>query len=259
MMKSKIWGVILLLLGIMVLLQLTGVYNFGLAFWPVVLLLIGLVIVWESISFGWHSWFLLGLGLWVGGIGIFGTLKNAGFSELGGGDIARYGWPLLLVAIGLSILLGDRFGGSGCWLNHRSEDGSGWKGCSRMRHIGDLYHGRSPWILDADQEFYHGIGDVVIDLTTATINPGMHKILVKAGIGEVTVRIPEGVNLDIEASVGIGELKLFGEERSGISGLLLKRQVELEGAEATLQIEARLGMGEMEIQYMPAMPPGNLQ
>ena len=67
-MKSKIWGIILLVLGIMVLLQLTGVYNFGLAFWPVVLLLIGLVIVWESISFGWHSWFLLGLGLWVGGL-----------------------------------------------------------------------------------------------------------------------------------------------------------------------------------------------
>jgi hypothetical protein len=30
---------------------------------------------------------------------------------IGGGDIVRYGWPLILVAIGFSILLGDRFQG----------------------------------------------------------------------------------------------------------------------------------------------------
>jgi hypothetical protein len=47
---------------------------------------------------------------------------------------------------------------------------------------------------------------------------------------------------------------MFGEESSGISGSVLKRTVEVEGAEASLQIEARLGMGDLEIQYMPALP-----
>jgi len=252
-MKRQIWGVILLLLGILVLLQVIEVFNFGLAFWPVVLLLIGVVIIWESLSFGWTSWVLLGLGLWVGAIGLFSILKNAEIVAIGGGDIARYGWPLILVAIGLSILLGDRFKGKhSCW-SGRDAENDGWKKCSKFGHIGDLYHGRAPWILDSDQEFHHGIGDVVIDLTTAEIRPGLHRILVKVGMGEVIVRVPGGVSLDIQAAVRIGELRLFEDERSGISGLNLTRVVEVDGAEATLQIEALLGIGEMEILYLPAL------
>lgn len=252
-MKRQIWGAILLLLGILVLLQVIGVYNFGLAFWPVVLLLLGVVIIWESLSFGWTSWVLLGLGLWVGSIGLFSILKNAEILAIGGGDIARYGWPLILVAIGLSILLGDRFKGKNtCWSGQGADD-DGWKKCSKFGHIGDLYHGRAPWILDSDQEFHHGIGDVVIDLTTADIRPGLHRILVKVGMGDVTVRVPGGVSLEIKATVRVGELRLFEEERTGISGLDLTRAIIVDGAEATLQIEAILGIGEMEILYLPAL------
>jgi len=98
-MKRQIWGVILLLLGILVLLQVIEIFNFGLAFWPVVLLLLGAVIIWESLSFGWTSWVLLGLGLWVGTIGLFSILKNAEILAIGGGEIARYGWPAIFMIL----------------------------------------------------------------------------------------------------------------------------------------------------------------
>jgi predicted membrane protein len=94
---------------------------------------------------------------------------------------------------------------------------------------------------------------VVIDFTTAEIRPGLHKILVKVGMGEVTIRVPGSVNMDIKASVRVGELRLFEDERTGISGLHLTRLVEVDGAKATLQIEAILGIGEMEILYLPAI------
>ncbi len=256
-MKRRLWGLLLLVLGLLVLLQVTGVYDFGLSFWPVVLLLLGIAILWESIGFGLISWFTLALGMWVGGIGLFGILSNAGITVLTGSDIARYGWPLLLVAIGLSILFGDRAGFlSWCGMGPGSDDKSR-QSCSQMRHIGDLYHGRAPWVLDKNHDFYHGIGDVVIDLTTANIKAGTHKIFVKVGIGEATIRVPDGVNLEIETSVGIGELDLFGETRSGFSGLALNRVVEAEGSEATLHIEARLGIGDLNVQYMPAIPGGS--
>ncbi|MGM0688799.1 MAG: cell wall-active antibiotics response protein LiaF [Bacillota bacterium] len=250
-MKQRIWGFILLVLGVLVFLQVTGIYNFGLAFWPVILLFLGIAILWESIGFGVTSWFLIGLGLWVSGIGLFGILSNAGATELTGGDLARYGWPIVLVAIGLSILIGDRPRIKGRFFCGR--DDKDRASYAKMRHIGDLYHGRAPWVLDQDYDFYHGIGDVVIDLTTAEIRPGTHKIFLKTGIGEVTIRIPDKVNIDVEASVGIGELDLFGESRSGFAGFSLSRKVEVEGAEATLQIEARLGIGDLKVQYLPAI------
>lgn len=257
-MKQKIWGLILLALGILVLLQVTEVFNFGLAFWPVLLLLIGVTILWESLSHRITSWFLLGLGLWVGGIGLFGILANAGATVLDGSDIARYGWPLILVAIGLSILIGDRSGHSRRRWFHRADwFGEDWgETYTEMRHIGDLYHGRTPWVLNQNLDFYHGIGDVVIDLTTADIQPGTHRIFVKTGIGELDIKVPDGINVEVEGSVGLGELNLFGEKRSGFAGLSMRKTLEAPAAEATVILEAKLGIGELNVTYAPAIPGG---
>ncbi len=256
-MKKQLWGVIFLALGVLVLLQVLGVYDFGLAFWPTALLLLGLVILTESISFGLVSWITLGLGLWVGAIGLFGILSNAGVTEIGGSDVARFGWPLVLVAIGLSILLGDRNLFFRKLFLRRGQDGSAGGGYVQVRHIGDLYHGRAPWILDQDLEFFHGIGDVVLDFTTAEIKPGTHRVYLKAGVGDVTIRVPDGVNVEIDASVGLGELDVFGEQKSGIGGLSLKRNISVSDSDAIIQIEARMGIGDMKILYLPAVPGGS--
>ncbi len=253
-MKKQLWGLIFLVLGVLVLLQVLGVYDLGLAFWPTVLLLLGIVILTESISFGLISWVTLGLGLWVGGIGLFGILSGAGVTDISGSDIARFGWPLILVAIGLSILLGDRNLFFRKLFFRHGFDKDDVAGYSQVRHIGDLYHGRAPWTLDQDLEFFHGIGDVVLDFTTAEIKPGTHQVYLKAGVGDVTIRVPDGVNIDVEASVGLGELDVFGEQKSGIGGMSLKRSINVEGSDAAIRIEARMGIGDMNVIYMPAVP-----
>ncbi len=253
-MKKRLWGVIFLVIGALVLLQVLGVYDLGLTFWPTVLFLLGIVILTESISFGLISWITLGLGLWVGGIGLFGILSGAGLTGISGSDIARFGWPLILVAIGLSFIIGDRNLFFRKIFSRHGFDEVDVAGYSQVRHIGDLYHGRSPWTLDQDLEFFHGIGDVVLDFTTAEIVPGTHRVYLKAGVGDVTIRIPDGINVDIDASVGLGELEVFGEQKSGIGGMSLKREINIEEADATIRVEARMGIGDMKVIYMPAVP-----
>ncbi len=253
-MKKQLWGLIFLVLGVLVLLQVLEVFMFGLAFWPIVLLLLGIVILSESISFGLISWITLGLGLWVGGIGLFGILSNAGATDISGSEIARFGWPLILVAIGLSILLGDRNLFFRKLFYRHGFDEADWTGYSQVRHIGDLYQGRAPWTLDQDLEFFHGIGDVVLDFTTAEIKSGTHRVYLKTGIGDATIRVPDGVNVDIDASVGLGELEVFGEQKSGIGGLSIKRVINVEDADATIQVEAKMGIGDMKVVYMPSVP-----
>jgi lia operon protein LiaF len=252
-MKKRLWGLILIVLGILVFLQALEVYDFGLSFWHTLLLLLGIAILSESISFGLISWVTLGLGLWIGAIGLFGILSNAGVIDISGSDIARFGWPLILVAVGLSIILGDRnvfF--RKLFYRHRFDEAD-WSGHSQMRHIGDLYHGRTHWTMDRDLEFFNGIGDVEIDFTTADIKPGTHHVYLKAGLGDVTIRVPDGVNVEVDASVGLGELEVFGEQKSGIGGLTLKRVITVEGADATIRVEAKMGIGDMKIIYTPAV------
>ncbi len=253
-MKKQLWGIILIALGVLVSLQVLGVYELGLAFWPIVFLLLGILILSESISFGLVSWITLGLGLWVGGIGLFNILSNAGAIDISGSDIARFGWPLILVAVGLSILLGDRNLFFRRVFSRHDPDKTDWAGHKQVRHIGDLYHGRAPWTLDQNLEFFHGIGDVVVDFTTADIKPGTHHVFLKAGVGDVTIRVPGGINLDVDASVGLGELEVFGEQKSGIGGLAIKRVFNVEDAAATIQLEARMGLGDMKVIYMPVAP-----
>lgn len=252
-MKHRIWGAIFIALGILITLQLVFEYPLGLTFWPVVLVLLGFLIIWKSIRYGLISWFLLALGLWVGSIGLFDILSAADLTTIAGSDIAQYGWPVLLIAIGLSILFGDRnkiiskvaaaFGRNS--IKHISTD--------NIKKIGDLHHGNSPWLLEEDLTFEHGAGDVSIDFTTAEIKPGSHKVMVKVGMGDVKIRIPEGINVDVNAKVGVGELDVFGDKRSGISGLVFNRSIKAENSDVTLQIVAKLGVGDMEISCLPSV------
>jgi lia operon protein LiaF len=257
-MKRRVWGLILIALGVLALLQGIGVYEFGLAFWPVILVLVGGALVWGSLRPWFGSWLRLGLGLWLGAIGLFAILSNAGVTAIAGGDIARYGWPFLLVALGISILFGGRgwFSGWCCSSSRLKHNRLLHAARAKRCHLGDLYHGRESWILDGDLDLQHGIGDIVLDLTTAEISEGAHRITVGASIGELLIRVPDHVNVEVDASVSLGELKVFAERRTGIGGLALQRKIPAADSRADLYIEARLGIGELAVVQAPASPGG---
>ena len=235
------WGFLLIVLGLAGFAQVAGIFNFGLSFWPLVLTVLGGWLVWHCIERR-CSYFMAGLGLWVGSIGLFEILSNAGVTYITGAQVARLGWPLLLVGIGLSFLFGRR--AHCCWPGwHRGKD---WYG------IGDRHHGRDRWTLEGDLDLSHGIGDVVLDLTSADITEGVHRISVGAAIGDVLVRVPDDVNAQVNASVSIGELQVFDEHRSGIGGLALRKQVVVQDSKVDLRIEARLSIGDLTVVQVPA-------
>ncbi|MCL5046547.1 MAG: cell wall-active antibiotics response protein LiaF [Actinobacteria bacterium] len=235
------WGFLLIVLGLMGLGQVTGQFNFGLSFWPVFMAVLGGWLAWKSVVRG-RSYFMTGLGLWVAGIGLFGILYNAGVTSITAGDIARLGWPLLLVGMGISFLFGRR--GYCCW--GEWPRGRDWHG------VGDRHHGRERWTLDEDLNLSHGIGDVVLDLTTADITEGVHHITVGAVIGDVLIRVPEDVNVQVDASLSIGELEVLGERRSGLGGLSVRKQVVAADSKVDLRIKARLSIGDLTVVEVPA-------
>lgn len=243
-MKRQFWGTVLIALGVMVFLQVQHIYNFGLAFWPVVWTLIGLSILWSS--FRRVSWFGLALGLWLSAMGLTDILYNAGISPIQGDDILRNGWPVVLVAIGASMIFGKsswRFVHR--WDRHMSSNNS---------VIGEVRLGPGRWTLDKDLNLSHGIGDLRVDLTTADISEGHHKIHVESGIGDVVVRVPDNVTVIATGKVGLGDLEVLGSRRSGV-GNTLTRTIDVPGSTVTLEIEAKLGMGDLDIVQRPVSVP----
>lgn len=104
-------GLTLTVLGTLSLLQGLGVFYFGLTLWPAVLLWLGLEIVWGSLFDHWHGPSIIGtgLGLFLAGIGLTDILGNAGVPFLTAFELGRVFWPLMLVALGLSLLFRQRF------------------------------------------------------------------------------------------------------------------------------------------------------
>ena len=109
-------------------------------------------------------------------------------------------------------------------------------------------------MLDGDLDLQHGIGDIVLDLSTASISEGAHHIHAGASIGEMLIRVPDHVNVVAEAAVTVGELELFGENRTGLGGLSLKQEIFTEDSPVRLHIEARLGIGSLKVVRVFAAP-----
>ncbi|MGE5672506.1 MAG: cell wall-active antibiotics response protein LiaF, partial [Mycobacterium leprae] len=187
-------------------------------------------------------WFGLALGIWLGGIGLFDILSNAGVTTLTGRDFLHSAWPLLLIAVGAKVLFGRTF---------RWHPGK-VKLESRTNVVGEFRYGQSNWLLDKDLDLEHGVGDVKIDLTTAEITEGIHNIHVNAWIGEILIRVPDNVSVSVDTSANIGELDVLGENRSGFN-LALQKQEVVADSPVELRIDARLGIGSLRVVKRPAV------
>jgi len=239
-MKRSFLGLVLITLGVLALLQGTGQFNFGLSFWPALLVFIGAGMAFSAVR-SRPNWFQLVLGLWIGCIGLFTILHDAGVVEVSGRYIATQGWPILLIAIGIGVIFGNQFRLGGKWKVDKGE----------YRMVGDLRFGGDSWRLDKDLNLDQGVGDLKLDLTSAEIIEGTHRITVKAGLGDILIRVPDNVNATIEANAGIGEISVMGNKRSGL-GLTLSHSVHSPDSNVELLIEAKLGIGQIRIVQMPA-------
>jgi lia operon protein LiaF len=250
-MKRYFWGIVLIALGVLALLQGTGAYAFGLSFWPVVLTLAGLSIAFESFtSYRGPSWFGLALGLWVGAMGLFEILHDAGLSpDIDGYRIAMAGWPILLIAIGLSVF-------SGRGIRVHVSGPSRWRDYSwshDYKVVGDVRYGREPWTLEKDLNLHNAVGDLKVDLTTADITPGTHHICVNQFVGETVLKVPDNVTVRVSADVSVGELEVLGDHRSGV-GLYLHKEIVIPESPVELIIDAHQRVGSLRVVRMPAPP-----
>lgn len=236
--RRQFWGLVLILLGVLALIQMSG-FHLGLSFWPVVWLVLGLSALWHGLKR--TSWFSIAFGLWLGGIGLFDILHDAGLTAITGRNIAAAAWPLVLVALGLGLLLGK----------NRWVHGFDVRFDRHGSHIvGDLRYGNSAWTLDQDLTLDHGVGDVKVDLTSADITPGVHNIHVGAWIGEIVIRVPDNVTVFVDATANLGELEVLGDRRDGV-GLSVSKQIVVDDSPAELHIQTNLGIGSLRVTQRP--------
>lgn len=112
-------GLILLAVGGMFLLRQLGYVSFDFdigylitTFWPLILIAVGAQTMMHR-GGGWWGIFLIGLGA-------FFQARNLGLVDLSLGDVFRYGWPVLLIWWGLSMIFrpGSKKKSDGGWQSY---------------------------------------------------------------------------------------------------------------------------------------------
>lgn len=86
---------------------------------------------------------------------------------------------------------------------------------------------------EIDASYRLGAGEFVVDLGDVSAEPGDELATsIELGAGELRVIVPDDIDLEVEARLGVGELRVLDQRRSGL-GLSLSATDRVSGADDT--------------------------
>lgn len=104
----------------------------------------------------------------------------------------------------------------------------------------------TPTAVDQLKDYELGAGDLTVDLTRLDLPAGVTEVSVRLGAGDLTIVVPRETEVEIEASVGIGQMEVLGERHQGL-GLNLD-QTFPGGGTASLKMSVSVGVGQLEVR-----------
>lgn len=113
--------------------------------------------------------------------------------------------------------------------------------------VGDVRY--RPGSVEEIREAYElEMGGLTIDLRDVDFEGRTVSVETEVGVGEVLVRIPEDVAVDVNGRVGMGNLQVGDWERGGVG---IEADLRLEGSAGTLLLDSQVGIGEIEVRAWP--------
>jgi predicted membrane protein len=95
-------------------------------------------------------------------------------------------------------------------------------------------------------EYRLGMGEFRLDLARLQVPVGTTTIDARVGVGELRVELPDGVSAEIVARAGLGNVRAFGREESGL-GSRVEVGAEDGGGDRRLLLDLRVGIGQVEV------------
>jgi lia operon protein LiaF len=141
-------------------------------------------------------------------------------------------WPIGLIVLGLLLLLRPQLISSDT--------------ASRQKLLGDIRR-RGEWQV-SDEEFWLGIGDVTLDMTSAEIPPGETHLRVVQFVGDIRLSLPEGVGVSLSSTAMIGSVRAFGRKRDIFFTPLRLSSENYETAERKVRLETSMFIGDVRIR-----------
>ncbi|MDR5000066.1 cell wall-active antibiotics response protein LiaF [Brevibacillus parabrevis] len=120
---------------------------------------------------------------------------------------------------------------------------------SRSSLIGD-YHLTSGRFELSTLHVWHGIGDVVIDLSRAVLMQDEAALIVEGWVGDVTVYVPVDLPVSVNAELSLGDLEVLSYRQGGINRSVMIRSEQYEEAAQKVNLHISLLVGDIKVKYI---------
>jgi phage shock protein PspC (stress-responsive transcriptional regulator) len=103
-------------------------------------------------------------------------------------------------------------------------------------------------IASLDDTYELGIGDFLVDLSDLSFPNGETHVKATLGIGDLVVRVPRNVVVDVDAHASGGQIDLFGRYEDGTSVHVTSHDAAVGAGGRVLDLDARVGFGRLTVE-----------
>jgi predicted membrane protein len=102
-------------------------------------------------------------------------------------------------------------------------------------------------VADIEPDYNLSMGKLTIDLTELADFQGEATLNASVGLGELIVRVPQDVGVEVTAHSGAGEVEIFGQRVDGMGVNKTHRSPGFENRENTLFLDLAVFLGRVEV------------
>lgn len=99
----------------------------------------------------------------------------------------------------------------------------------------------------AERSYRLGAGNARLDLSAIDLAGRRTHIDASVGMGRLSVDVPDGVDLEIRAHTGFGDIDVLGDVDDGVD-VTKRAEIDEPFDEGTLVLDLRVGMGQLEVR-----------
>lgn len=177
-----------------------------------------------------------------------------GIADLAGAGVADSAYPAVVVAIcGLMLLVGAFYGRAGGLIFVGLVAALGMAGATASTRWDDQVVRMPATASDVQDRYEIGAGELILDLTDVDDlqNLDGRNIDLRAGAGSIEVILPEGLDVDVTANVGLGDATVFDDEQDG-GGVDMTGSYDGGIGVPDLDLDIEVGLGEVDVHVLTA-------
>jgi hypothetical protein len=171
--------------------------------------------------------------------------------------------PLALIGIGIGLVVGARQG-SYPWLIAVGvvltlllaidSPNGGVATSDRFPLAPSVNHVERPLESSELRPYRIDTGRLTIDLTRLALDERTYRVSARVGAGQLVVIIPEGVPIKVRARSGVGNVRVPGDESSGIGANEVFEAPGFDDARPRFDLDLRVGVGSIRVTQGQRVP-----